>query len=508
MNRLILNFELNGQKVLGFDTGLNSQSFAQAKMAHVITSSGIIVFPDGKTEKWQPVGVSEYLPACHNAENNLSGNAAMSTMLVWGPHFPGERLIDILNDQDRKDEALDAIRFWLRARMAVEEVPFQSPAGALIITDRSSIQGSAYPIGTVFIPPERLLKRILDAEGKEAVLEAIRYAYPGLEGKDSVSFSMGAMLYRVFCGAAPFARDDEDELKEDIRDSFFIPPSLAAPGLDPQMASLIAQCMVLSPQKRAENPMPSPEKISSFIGPPSSRPLSSWFIALGDKDLKQIRTDLEQYRKKNGLAVKTKRFVRRNTVIITAMLITMVIAALIVRGQIKHRSEMPSTMGMEPEEIVLAYYNAFGNLDHTMMDACVSGKAGKNDIETVVNLYVISRMRQAYEMAGTTFLSAEDWIEAGRPPGDMTVFGVTGLNLEMLYLDKAGGTAKIKADYTLWVPGAFIREDENNAGTSSAPETLESAPLPPESIARRDIVSLAWQKGMWRITEIEREING
>ena len=488
MSKLIFNLELDGQEALCFDTALNAQSFAQAKMAHVITSFGTVVYPDGKTEKWQPGGVLE-----------RSG-----TMLVWGPFFPGESLLEILDDPDRRDEALDAIRFWLKARMSMEESPYPGPAGAIVVTGKTA-PGTKYPIGTILFPPARLLRRILDAEGDAAVLDAARFVHPGLEGSGELSFSSGAMLYRVFCGAPPFTGNNRDELADDIREAVFIPPRLAAPGLNPEMAELISRSMGRVPQKGEADSRSPPEQIGSAIGPPLSRAVSSWLTPLKDEELLKIRIDLEQHRKKSGLKVKTRRFVRRNTAIIAAVLLAIIVSALIARGQIKRQADLPSTRGMEPAEVAMAYYGAFGDLDHTLMDACVSGKAGKGDIETVVNLYVISRMRQAYEMDLTAFMPAQKWIDAGRPPGDMTVFGVTDLRLNVLSMDREGGKAEVKADYTLWVPGAFFGGDENDEAVQLPPGTADAVPLPPKGIERRDTLALAFQKGMWRITEIERE---
>ena len=102
--------EPGAQEVLGFDTGLDAQAFAQAKMAQFITQSGCLVYPDGKTEPWKAVGVCE-----------------RGTMVVWGPSFPGESLDQVLTDSSgagdpagspgNKDEAMAAVRSWLKARI-------------------------------------------------------------------------------------------------------------------------------------------------------------------------------------------------------------------------------------------------------------------------------------------------------------------------------------------------------------------------------------------------------
>ena len=59
MNRRIYHFELEGKRVLGFDTGLSALAFAQAKMAQAITDRGFIVIPEGGVETWKASGVAE-----------------------------------------------------------------------------------------------------------------------------------------------------------------------------------------------------------------------------------------------------------------------------------------------------------------------------------------------------------------------------------------------------------------------------------------------------------------
>ena len=508
MNKRIFSFELDGKIVLGFDTGLSAQAFAQAKMAQFVTTPGYIVFPDGKVETWQSGGVSELV------QPGLPG-----TMVVWGPSFPGGDLAGILNESSQ-DTALNALRFWLRAREALNtfgglgEGPYPGPAGALVVlqepkspgqglSESGAEPGAAFPAGTVFFPPARLLKRTLDAGGEGVVLDAERWVHPDLSGADEVSFSAGAMLYRIFCGSPPFTRNVPDELRQDIREGVFIPLALAAPGLDPELAGIIRRAMArTAAQGREEKPRPSPDFISACIGPPWSRPVSSWVRSLSEEELSRVRLEEEQYSKKKALTVKTRRFMIRNTTIITISLIALVALALFVRSYVKHQAELPNTKGMSPVEVAQTYYGAFGNLDHTLMDACVIGKAGKGDVEMVVNLYVISKMRQAYETTQSSFMSAQDWVAAGRPVSDKTVFGVTDLKIKAL--SGGGETASLVADYILWMPGSYLKEGNDTPPAADA-ENEASAPLPPGGLVTTDRLSLVLHKGAWRISEINRE---
>ena len=494
MNKRVFNFELNGKLALGFDTGLSAQDFARAKMSLLLTQSGAIVYPDGKIETWQPEGTTEH----------------EQTMVVWGPFFQGTALIDIINSSG-KDAALDALRFWLKARMLMEEnssseedAPFSSPVGALIAFGKSDTSeqqpGQQYPQGTVFFPPARLLRRCLEAEGTVAQLEAGRWAHPDLNGAEAISFSTGVMLYRIFCGTHPFPGDNRDETLRDIREGIFIPPDLEAPGLDPQMAGIISGAMGRIQQGNDKKQRPPPNAIADLIGPPSSKPVSSWIIPLNEEETNKIKAEKEQYSKKKTRAVKTRRFISRNTTIIAVSIAAIIALILIARGTIRHRAELPTTKGMTPIEVAEAYYGAFGDLDHTLMDACVTGKAGKGDIVTVMNLFVISRVRQAYEMAQDNFISAQKWIEEGSPSTDSTVFGITDLVINVI--SESGGEVSLTAEYTLWMPGSYLQDEGSTADKPDEEDTL-----PPVSVHTRDSLELILIKNAWRITNIERAVS-
>ena len=499
MNRRIFNFELNGKTVLGFDTGLDAKSFAQAKMARLIANPGIIVYPNGETKSWQPEGVAE-----------------QDTMIIWGPCFPGEELSDLINENSRREEAMDSLRFWLRAMLVIEgksedkaggEKPFPGPAGALIVTAKPASPNTDdnYPEGTVFFPPSRLLRRTLEAGGAGTVLEAERWIHPGLEGADRISFSTGAMLYGIFSGAPPFPRDDPSltELRQDMNEAIFIPPNLAAPGIDPEMAALIGRSLSRIAQNSEERNRPSPDVLSLFIGAPGSKTVSSWQRRLNEEEISKIRAEQEQYIKKSTLKVKTRRFVIRKSAIITGVAVAVIAVILLVRGFVQHRAEMPNTKGMDPSGVAEAYYSAFSSLDHPMMEACVTNKAGKDDINLVMHLFVISRVRQAYEIGQVSFMSALEWMDAGRPETNTIVFGITDLKVKVI--SGNGREAVLEANYILWMPESYS-PDQNavSSGTGSAQEEEEDIMQVIVGRPTSDRLSLVYNKDAWLIREIVR----
>jgi hypothetical protein len=484
-------FDLAGKPVLGFDTGLDSQAFAQAKLASFISQTGLIVRPGGETETWIPGGVLE----------------RGGTMVIWGPAFAGERLDLLLAGPGREDEALDALRRWIAAWPAAagsgggeDGFPAPWPAAALAA---GSGDGGAYPPGTVFFPPPRLVKRCVEAEGEEVWRHgAERWAHPDLRGPEAAAFSAGAMLYRVLTGAPPFPREDGDLLREDIREGVFVPPRLAAPGLEAEAAALIAGAIAPLPGKgAAPGPRPGLDKLGALLGPAASRGAASWARPLGAGEAAVLERERERFNKRKTLTVNTRRFVIRNTAIITGAFAVLLIAGMITQSIVKSRAELPTTRGMSPREVVSAYYGAFGELDHQLMEACVTGKAGKEDISMVTNLFVISRMRMAYELNAGGIVPAQKWLDTGAPAVSGTVFGVSDLKIEPGPGGSGGEELSFRARYRLWVPPSFLENTEEIMEAAAVPDAE-----PPPSVPLRytDEIRLSLHKGAWRITGISR----
>ncbi|MDR3167529.1 MAG: hypothetical protein LBT93_06260 [Treponema sp.] len=524
----IVHLEIDGSGVLGFDTGLNAQAFAQAKMAQVITQPGYIVSPGVcRASCAEPPKIADqaifYLTNSENRPDNrdfcvtdgakihkydrLPGGPAEravvpwrpggviereGTMVIWGPDFDGERLDRIVSDGTRKEAALDALRYWITARLLLEgqeDPPFPWPAGALVAVS-----------GAILFPPERILRRVLDAAGDDLWLTgAACWVHPDLTGREAAAYGAATMAYRIFCGTVAFQNPDIDLVRQDMREAFFIPPRLLAPGLEGDLARILEE--TLAPVKyfsQKGTKRPGPESLGALLGTPGSRGSASYIRELTGEEQAKLSGELERFKKKKGRTVKTKRFLLRNTAIITGGLVALVVLVLSVGSILSGRAALPTTRGMSPRQVVEAYYGALETLDHSLMEACVTGKAGKDDIAMVSNLFVMSRVRMAYEM-NNPVISARQWLDAGGLPTEQTVVGITGMEITELDANGVDGEVSFRVSYTLWLPGSPAEMPES---TETAPEEFNALP---QGIFHRDELRLSLVNGLWRITDIRRE---
>jgi hypothetical protein len=158
----------------------------------------------------------------------------------------------------------------------------------------------------------------------------------------------------------------------------------------------------------------------------------------------------------------------------------MIAVFFITRSLIISRAGLPTTKGMNTVEVIHSYYHPSGALHPALMDACAKG-ADKSDINMVVNLFVLNKVRQAYSSNfNSVIVSASEWKEQGGQLPDPSAFGVTDLSVVLLSVSEDDAPVRYAVNYTLWLPN-------------------EDAPS-----HRRDELTLTRIRGNWRITEINR----
>ncbi|GHV67810.1 hypothetical protein AGMMS49928_05690 [Spirochaetia bacterium] len=488
----IFNHEQEKKPVLGFDTGLDPHAFAQAKLASFITEQGTIVGPGGLVEHWLPGGV---------VERN-------GTMVIFGPAFRGEPLDELLDnlvvDDAHRDDALEALRRWIAARSLLDEKIYPPwPAGAFITLSGDGAYGlPPWPAGTVFFPPYRLVKRCLEAEGGDAWrYRAEQWTHPDLKGDEADTFTAAAMLYKIISGDFPFPQADSDLLLQDIREGNFVPLRLAAPGVDEETAVLVSASLAPVVKAQKDGGRPGSEKLAALLG--SGKKAASWIRPLETAEREALKKERERFDKAKTMTVNTRRFVIRNTALIGGIAIAVLIAGLITQSIVKGNLDRPTTRGMNPVEVIDTYYNAITALDHQLMEACVIKKAGESDISMVTNFFVLSKVRQAYEMGSAGFITPAVWMEAGSPPTLDTVFGVSDLAIQELGESPDGGELRFRVSYRLFVPGSALSDE---------PPTFADGPIEPsmpQSVSHVDEIRLALQKDpkrgdSWHIVELLR----
>jgi len=494
---MMRSFEIDGHRALGFDTGLDARSFARAKFAQFMTEPGLIVRPTetprNQVEFWKATGVREASGA------DGTPTVGTPTMVIWGPPVEGESLAALLDQA--QDKALAAILAWIQALIALGEDPLalgENPPGEIPLWPSAAIVAQADQGGrpsSVFFAPPSLALRGVTADDEW-------YVHPDLSGLDAAAFTAAAMLYRVFTGTPPFPATDQSLLHQDMREGNFLPIRFAVPGLDTRLTALLQSVLNRTAFDRPSGAVFLNELLGILRIGGQTVSAASLVGPLAEPERLLLEKEKARHLKRKAVSVKTKRFVTRNQAILIGAFAALIAVGIIIHSMVKVHAQLPTTAGMEPVQVIKSYYNGFGEMDHQMMEACVIGGAGKDDITMVIGIFVTSRTRQAYEYnVAPLFFPAHQW-QDGDSQGrhslpDTPLFGAADLRVERLEGDENNDSLRYRVDYTFWIPERSGGEEIQNP--NNIPPAV-SRPYP-----RRDFLTLIRKKGNWRIAEIVRE---
>jgi hypothetical protein len=313
-----------------------------------------------------------------------------------------------------------------------------------------------------------------------------------------LSFTLGALAYRMIVGHYPFEADSEEEVHNQIRHRQLASPALVVPSLRPEVGRYLLRAL--------GRETPSVPTLQEWV-----QTLSTWhseglYRSLTDEQraelVEQARAQSVRAARAYGRRVFWQR--RGITVLIVAGIV--VVAGILAGSYLRNLLQPPATRGFDPRQVVEAYLLSMNTLDHAMMEDCTVDGAGKDTVREVINIYVLSRVTQGYE-GRSNIIPADEWDRAGRPPLEppQTVFGVTDLVLR-----QARGEPEpvFEATYTLWTP----RPPDEVTGEAAADTGQPGAGQPGQDTANGPTVIsrniserfyLRLHRGDWAINRIE-----
>jgi hypothetical protein len=462
---------VEGQTAVCFDTGLDPRAFARTKMSQSLIETGIVSYPDGSREKWKPAGVNE----------------VNSLMRVWGPLFASQRLdlllekttqsVQTASKQAAQQAALQAVAFWIRAKMLLGDTRSASnPGAAFFCNEDGKVPGQKR--GAFFFAPEHLSNRCLLTEGSQTD----RYNCPDLTGMESAAFCAGLMLYLLLTGVHPYPAAT---IYRDMREGVFLPPHLAAAGLDKKLSELILAALLLPVEKR-RTAKSGADILAGFLEILLDREnraanVSSLFNALTTEEDSRIEKERKQYLFWQNTVVKTRRFAAHNKYAIIGIAVGLLFILFIIFSTSKSFSQRLTTAGMASDTVIMAYYEAFSSLNHVLMEACVLG-ADKTDINAAMSLFAVIKVREAYEFSNApSIIPARVWKENGGELPAPNVFGVTDLKITHLAGNEEDDMIIYRTEYLLL------------------------SPMDDYSAIRSDVITLKRDRRKnWRIAEILR----
>ena len=435
------------------DTGLSTREAAQAKLMQFLTEPGYIA----KIDKGDAVS---FTPYCFESSfEDIAKGRKNSSVFITGPAFRGVPLIELLNgdfsakngantadsaervSETKPDSADDSDAAVKPEHAARIEKARQIAEKICKITEASFEQGIKLPnngpLGTIvgddgtilFLPPS-IFSRALDSRG-----DAVYSLYEGcwkntaLSEKDCLRFTASSYAYCVYSGKAPFTEKDSQKRAADFYDKNFLKLSwFCAFEKDGKQAdfreifSKIEQnlcCSAPEMEKKKKRGIFSKKKV--MIPSVEITELPSF-----DKRIISDVATVPAYESQQK-TLKRVRFIRKNGVFLNVGIVAFVILCLLIASHINNLKNKPTTLGLEPVEVVQMFYDGFDTLDTNIFDATRTDGAGDGLSNVLATVFVTAKMRESYE--GKQTYTPSQWLNI-RNPETLDIYGLTQLEIE------------------------------------------------------------------------------
>ena len=451
----------DGGPVLGIPTGIPAGGLAATRLSALRGEPGWIVGPRG-VQPWALGGMEELEGEVVLVGPWEEGGTSLEQALETGAGgTPAGRALPAL---ERVAEALQRLR-------GLDRLPPDLQPESVFLLPGERV---------LFLPPA-LMQQVRRTRQTPPLHAA------GLRGEASLSFALGVLLYRLVTGTDPFAGGAEEEVRDRMRNATLPPPSLAVPEVRPEVgAAILAALGREARDGRPRRPFPG-----ALPG------LDEWRERLGAWGREGLFRELEPGRRQRleragrkaqrraGEAFRRQVFRRRHG---RAVLLAAAAALLVGAGLASWLGGLLAprlTRGWPPARVVESYYRSFGALDLDTLQGCLARGAGRQDVDELTRLVVVSRVAQAYE-GRSHLVSAEEWARSGRPalPPPAAVYGVLDLRLEAV---EGGAGPAFVAEYEKWVP-----VPQEDGAPAYAGRRV------------RDRLELGLSRGGWAIERLER----
>ncbi|HKL87245.1 MAG TPA: hypothetical protein VJ861_13010 [Treponemataceae bacterium] len=465
---LIKKLQHEGKAVLAIDTGMTPRSFAQSSMPRLQSLEGFIISPNGEISSWHFEGTR-----C-----NTDGNR--ERMEFWGPLFDGESLLDII--------LKDSVHAWNILHQTISSIN-KAIIAEKLSTSFITALGSAGPMAIIYgndnsilLLPGELCSRCTSNHGAEKEI-AYRLAWIHPDHRlhnpmRAISFMAGVCAYRILSGKLPFEGDDlenmGESLSEKMRNGIFEELLLAKGSLKPAAAQAVDSLITATSAASTETLLAFGPDISVLYDPSRAEiENSETFIA-----------QRESAKKKRNAGLKRKQFFRKRRSVLMIVGIIALIGSLIGLTMFSDIKNKPNTKNMNTSEIVLGYYKGIENLDQEI-STTYAVKGLKTDYDSfITNLFVTSKMREAYERNGGLLSPAELYVI--KKTNNRMIYGITRLHIQRI--GETDSESQYTASFYLWMP---YTEEQTEDFVQLSVYSYE------------DKITLKWVKDRWLVSDIQ-----
>ena len=383
-------------------------SFSDVKSFDVPGKLGRIVFYCGKN----PLSASaksllEYFEDDDAGEENATG--------AGNPTGPANDTTGNKNSTGsevatKKFQAVYAvIKAFTQAAKTGKKIPLLGAGGILVDTESENPK--------ILFLPEDLYKNTVSGLDAEDYLKLQGgWVNQTIYDLPAICFERAVLAYKLLTGNFPYPNPDQIERNADILDRKFLPLEMCLNEIDPTLAKEINKALKLNsnvvniPGKKQKG------KDSEDLTPSPDFPLekleTAYQLSLSQKNLTDNQTFKEKaqtYIKLRDSKIATKRKIRRNSAKIVVGAIIALIFVIITINTVNANLTEYTTKGLSSVETIQGFFMGVNVKNTTLLSNFTKGKKTQNYVDTISQIYVLSKQRQLYDK-DNGFANPANWL--------------------------------------------------------------------------------------------------
>ncbi len=248
-------------------------------------------------------------------------------------------------------------------------------------------------------------------------------------------FCLASILYRHYTQVYPFAfLRDIPQSHNYIRNGYCLPPHLREPRLREAASTTISKGL----QEEA-----SLEDFSLFCD--DAAIFHSTEVDASEQPPATTLEEIHRHEKKLRALIARKEFFRTRWRILAILGVIGALVFAIGQTVVRNLLKPPLTQGLSAEAMIQGYYASINTLDHEYLRDALAKELPDTLVSELIQLSVTTKIRSVYE-SQFQFLSAQEWIDAGKPAVDALtlVYGVTDVQIQKLSANR------FQVDYEYW----------------------------------------------------------
>lgn len=382
------NFLIIDDNTIKLNSGLNEYMFGKTSYSSVVSQAGVLY--DGKTfTNWNFSDVqSMEVPDKDEPQVFYCGNNPLSSSATT--------LLSYFESGNRSkmfQAALCVCHALTQAATTATSLPMTGAGGILVDLSRTK--------PAILFLPENLYKYSTASLTEQEQANARGcWLNETLHDLPSICFTRAVIAYTMLTGEFPFPAVDIIERNADILDKKFLPIDLRLPNLPEDLTTQINNALKLTNSAFTQPGKKQKGKSNEALTPTATFPLD--LLAAEEKnppsldEQKEISQKAQNYLKKRNSQINTKRALRHNVSTILGIAALFFIVLFIGLESRKSHLLEYTTQGLTSTQSILAFLQNVNAKDATMLGNFTRGKQPSKYVDTVSQVYVLSKQRQAY----------------------------------------------------------------------------------------------------------------